>query len=512
MNTLIIGSGINGLVAAAELALQGRKVTVLESLDRPGGAVRTQALTLPGFRHDVAAMNLSMFAGSAFHAKRGDVLRQHGLELVSVNRPFASAFPDGSHFGVSTDLQETLSTIALPEDKAAWQAGLKHFPATAGALGTLLSSRMKGKSLAATAWKIFRSQGASGSLELARLLLSSPRDWVSENFRDPKLHAALATWGLHLDFAPDISGGAIFPYLESFAGQAMGMVIGKGGADTVTNALVRTIEVSGGTVRCNARVARINIANGQASGVTLENGETLQAGQIIANLAPSGLMRLLPEGSGQARFDTGMRQFRHAPGTMMIHLALSDLPAWRADALRNFAYVHLGPTLADLARTYQQAQAGLLPNAPVLVVGQPTVYDPSRAPEGQHTLWVQVRCLPADIVGDAAGEIDGRDWGQIKEAYADRVLSQIEAYAPGLRERILARNVVSPLDLQAENANLVGGDQVAGSHHLSQNFLFRPLRGFADGSTPIKGLHLASASVWPGAGTGAGAGYLVATQ
>lgn len=510
MNVIVIGSGINGLVSATELALKGHRVTVLERLDRPGGAVRTEALTLPGFRHDVAAMNLSMFAGSGFHKSHAQTLAAHGLEFVPVNRPFASVFPDGDYFGVSTDLNETLSTMPNPEDQAAWKAGLDAFPRKAGALVGLLSARMTKGGLTKAGWQLLRSQGLEGTLDLLRLLVSSPRNWVEQTFTDPRLHAALATWGLHLDFAPDISGGAIFPYLESFAGQAMGMVIGKGGADTVTQALVKVIESRGGQVRCGAEVGRIDVQAGVVKGVVLSNGESLPADRVVANVAPGILMRLLSGQTSDPRFDRGMKNFRHAPGTMMIHLALSDLPNWQAAALRKFAYVHIGPRLDDLSRTYQQAMAGLLPDAPVLVVGQPTVFDASRAPEGKHTLWVQVRCLPAEIRGDAAGQIQGRQWADIKEAYADRVIAQIEQYAPGLAGQILGRHVVSPLDLEAENPNLVGGDQVCGSHHLSQNFLFRPVRGFADGHTPVKGLYMVGAAVWPGGGTGAGSGFMVA--
>src|SRR5690606_15404805 len=235
---------------------------------------------------------------------------------------------------------------------------------------------------------------------------------------------------------------------------------------------------------------------------------------VIANVAPGALPgKLLPGGSGDAGFDRAMKKFRHAPGTVMIHLALDDLPDWTAGAeLKNFAYVHIAPSLDQMAKTYSQAIAGLLPDEPVLVVGQPTGIDPSRAPAGKHVLWVQARVLPADVKGDASGEIAPGHWDAIKERYADRAISQIETHAPGLTKKILGRAVYSPIDLERENPNLVGGDQICGSHHIAQNFLFRPARGYARWNTPVRNLHLVGAATWPGAGTGAGSGYLLAQQ
>ena len=162
-----------------------------------------------------------------------------------------------------------------------------------------------------------------------------------------------------------------------------------------------------------------------------------------------------------------------------------------------------------MARTYAQAQAGLLPDEPVIVCGQPTVADPSRAPAGHHTLWLQVRMVPGTIRGDAAGQIGARDWDAAAQAYAERVLDIVERYAPGLRRRILGRRVVTPAELESDNPNLVGGDQVCGSHHLTQHFMYRPVRGHSDGTTPIRNLYLTGAAVWPGGGTGAGPGFLL---
>nr|WP_321506691.1 NAD(P)/FAD-dependent oxidoreductase [uncultured Celeribacter sp.] len=503
---VIIGAGINGLVAAADLAASGKAVHVFERGPTPGGAVRTEELTLPGFRHDVAAMNLSMFAGSAFMTTHGEEMARHGMEFVPISHPFAQAMEPGDYIGVSTDVEETLATFTSEADKATWRALMADFPARAAVVGGLLGTPMQRWPLLKFLWKNWRALGTDKSLEIAQFLMASPRAWLEDTFEDPRLRTALSTWGLHLDFAPDIAGGAIFPYLEAMAGQAMGMVIGKGGADVATRALVRMIEAHGGTVTCNAEVSEIRHEDGRVTGVMINN-EKISASTVLAGLAPKHLRRMIGDSSGNARFDTGLEKFRHAPGTMMIHLALDKPVPWIAEALGSFAYVHVGRDIDTASRTYAQAVAGLLPDTPLLVVGQPTLFDPSRAPEGKHTLWVQARVVPGDIKGDAKGEITATTWNEAKQPMAERVMDLIEEQAPGFRASILGQKLVSPLDLEAENPNLIGGDQICGSHHLNQNFLFRPLRGFADGKTPISGLHMIGAACWPGAGTGAGSGY-----
>ncbi|MFC3612641.1 phytoene desaturase family protein [Lutimaribacter marinistellae] len=505
---IIIGAGINGLVAAADLAKHGKAVRVLERGPTPGGAVRTEELTLPGFRHDVAAMNLSLFAGSGFMAAHGEEMANHGLEFTPIDRPFAQALVPGDHLGVTTDVEETLSSFHSEADKTRWREMMADFPARAEVVGGLLGTPMRRGPLAKFLWKSWRKLGTGKSVEIAQFLATSPRAFLEENFEDPRLRAALASWGMHLDFAPDIAGGAIFPYLEAMAGQAMGMVIGKGGADTVTRALVKMIEAHGGSVETGTEVTGIAHAGGKVTGVTTDSG-TFAAQTVLAGLAPKHLLRMIG-GSGDARFDRGLTTFRHAPGTMMLHLALDRPVPWLADPLGRFAYVHIGRSLDGAARTYAQAMAGLLPAEPLLVVGQPTLFDPSRAPEGKHTLWVQVRMVPAEIKGDAAEKIAATDWTDALGPMTERALDLIEAQAPGFRDTIVGHRAVSPLDLEAENPNLVGGDQICGSHHISQNFLFRPLRGFADGTTPISGLHLIGAAAWPGAGTGAGSGFFTA--
>jgi phytoene dehydrogenase-like protein len=513
-DAVLIGAGHNALACALHLAVKGWRVGLFEQAATPGGAVKTGDYTLPGFRHDWAAMNLSLFAGSAFLKTHGAELARHGAAFVPVSHPFASVFPDGRWLGVSTDLAATKARIAAisAEDAETWAALVAAFPARAETIFGLLGTPMRFRSGAYFMFKTLRKRGVGGTLDLARFLAQSPRDWLTQTFRSPQVQAMLGAWGMHLDFAPDIAGGALFPYLEGMAGQAFGMALGQGGADTIIRAMVAAITARGGVVECGAPVQRILHQDGRAQGVELVDGRKIHAEKaVIAGVSPKALVRLT--GGMAPEFDKSMTDFTHAPGTMMIHLALDGLPDWAAGPdLQRFAYVHIAPGLDQMARTYAQARAGLLPDEPVLVVGQPTAVDPTRAPDGKHVLWLQVRMAPGVIKGDAAGEIAATDWAQAAAPFADRALSILERHAPGIRARILGQRIVSPEELESENPNLVGGDQICGSHHLSQHFLYRPARGHADGSTPIAGLHLTGAAVWPGAGTGAGPGYLLAQK
>lgn len=513
-DAVLIGAGHNTLACALHLAARGWRVGVFEGAAQAGGAVKTGEYTQPGFRHDWAAMNLSLFAGSAFFRDHGAELIRHGLEFVPVSNPFASAFPDGRWCGVSTDLAATTARIAEISGKDAeiWCAMVQGFGAEAPHLFGLLGTKMKLNALAYFVLKTIRVKGLGGSLDMARFLAQNPRQFLTQTFESPEVRAMLGAWGMHLDFAPDVAGGAIFPYLEGMAGQAFGMVLGRGGADTIIRAIVAAIKARGGVVETGTRVARIAQSGGRASGVELADGRRIGAKRaVIAGVSPGALVDLT--GGMTPKFDKAMMDFAHAPGTMMIHLAMDSLPDWAAgEALKGFAYVHLAPSLDQMARTYQQAMAGMLPDEPVVVVGQPTVFDSSRAPTGKHVLWLQVRMAPGVIKGDAKAEISATDWAGAAAPFAERALDILERHAPGTRAKILARHIVTPTDLEAENPNLVGGDQLCGSHHLPQNFLFRPTRGHADGSTPISNLHLTGAAVWPGAGTGAGSGFLLAKK
>lgn len=514
-DAIIVGAGHNGLAAAVHLASRGWKVGVFEQAGTPGGAIKTGELTLPGFRHDLYAMNLSLFAGSPFFAAHREGLLQHGLTFVPAPDSFASAFPDGTWLGVSQELEATVARIAAlsAPDAEAWRAMVATFGEDAPHVFALLGSSLPSRRVARALWGAYRAKGAAGVGELGRLLLSSPRDFLDRHFSHPKLKAMMAVWGLHLDFPPDAAGGALFPYLESMTAQRFGMVLGQGGADTMIKALVGLLEAHGGELHLDARVEALQVQGHKVRGVQLGNGERVEARRaVIANIHPTHLAGLVEGGLPSAYADK-LGAFRPGPATLMVHYALDRLPPWSAGReLHRFAYVHLAPDYSAMTRVYDQARAGLLPDAPVLVVGQPTAIDPSRAPKGRHVLWVQVRVLPNVILGDAAGELAATDWDAAKEGYADRVDRLIERYAPGFTSTVLGRAVLSPRDLERDNPNLVGGDSLSGSHHLDQHFMFRPAFGWSRYKTPLDALYLVGASTWPGAGVGAGSGFILARR
>ena len=210
------------------------------------------------------------------------------------------------------------------------------------------------------------------------------------------------------------------------------------------DAMVSLLEVRGGKIHCDASVIGIRTQGGRAVGIELKDGKYVSAGKaVIANVSPRNLNALTGDTSNQ-RYDKRLKAFKHAPGTMMIHLAMDNLPKWRCPELKRFAYVHLAPTLSQMSKTYNEALSGLLPVEPVIVCGQPTVIDPSRAPVGKHVLWLQVRMVPSVISGDAKSEIHVTDWADAARPFADRALDILENYAPGTRDYIIAQHVVTP--------------------------------------------------------------------
>jgi phytoene dehydrogenase-like protein len=252
--------------------------------------------------------------------------------------------------------------------------------------------------------------------------------------------------------------------------------------------------------------------------VRLADGETVAAGRaVIANVTPTQLYgRLLADGDVPAELAAKARRYRYGRGEMQIHLALSEPPRWDGDErLGRTAIVHVTPGLDGVSRAVNEADRGLLPAEATVVVGQPLTMDVSRAPEGAGLLWIQLQELPARVRGDAAGELDAGDgtWtDELRERYADRIVTRLARQIPNLEGAIKARAVLSPADLERANVNLLHGDPYGGSLALDQNFLWRPFPASPGHATAVERLWHIGASTHPGPGLGAGSGTLVAEQ
>jgi phytoene dehydrogenase-like protein len=233
-DAVLIGAGHNTLAAALHLAAKGWRVGVFEQAPSRAARSRQGEYTLPGFRHDWAAMNLSLFAGSPFFKAYGAELAKHGCDFVPRQPPLRLLLPRWHMGGRVHRHGRNAGCLPRPVTPRCRNMGIarSRFGDEAPHLFGLLGSPMNFRALAYFIFKTLRAKGSAGTMDFTRFLLSSPRAWLEDTFEHPHLRALLAAWGMHLDFAPDVAGGAMFPYLEGMAGQAFGMVIGQGGADT----------------------------------------------------------------------------------------------------------------------------------------------------------------------------------------------------------------------------------------------------------------------------------------
>lgn len=515
-DAVVIGAGHQGLIAATVLAEAGLSTVVVESGSRIGGAVQSGEVTARGFIHDLYATNMNLFLGSPFFARYGEEMLAAGLRFAQSAHPYASAFPNGASLRVSTDEDATLEMWRQhsPEDAAGWERLRFVFDGMAAAYLPLYTHPLPSwKALMTSLRGARRTRKSVGPGELAATVLSTTRALGDRYFATPEAKSLTAAWGMHLDYGPDVAGGAVFPLLEMYADMLNGLSLVEGGAGRLPHAIENLVRTRGGTVLTGVRVARIELDTTGTTGVTLADGQRLRArrGIISTAVLPHLVHELLAGAAVPDDMRSAADAYRFGPGTFMLHLALDGPVPWRDERLSQFAYVHVGSYVDDMARAYQQALAHELPDTPLLVVGQTSVVDLTRAPTpGKHVVWVQVRMVPGQVRADAGGRIGGTRWSDIRDAYADRVVDILEGYAPGLKALVHARAAFSPDDLQQVNSNLVGGDSVAGSHHLDQFLMLRPSLALSRYRTSIPRLYIAGAGTWPGAGVNGISGQLAA--
>lgn len=517
---IIVGSGINSLVAAAMLSKKGRNVLVLERNDRLGGCLRTEEVTLPGFVHDVMAMTVVLFLLSPGYRLLGEDLRRHGLEILISDKPAGVLLPDGNAAVMSMNRASNIDMFdALsPGDGASFNAAMKGVERDAPFIFSLLGSSLWSTQTARMLLTQVLKRGPRGLFAFFGEAMESARTHLEATYRSEISRAFWAPWVLHTGLEPDATYSAQMAKVIAFAVEAAGCPIVKGGVGNLVESFRKLIEAHGGTLTTGADADTLVLDRGKARGVKLADGRVFQGRKgVICSMAPGQLYgRLLRQTKVPDGIVSSVARYRHGRGDMQIHYALSSPPKWRTPGLEKVAIINLTPGLDAVSRAANEANRSLLPAVPTICVGQPAATDPSRVPAGQSLLWIQLLEVPRFPRGDASGTIpvaeNGRWNREMTEQFADRVEDILREHIEGLNETILARKVLSPHDLEALNINLVGGDPYGGACSLDQFFLWRPFKGTINHRTHVPDLYHIGASTHPGPGLGGGSGYLVGSK
>lgn len=509
---LIIGSGINALVAAAMLSRKGDSVLMIEREDRIGGCMFTSdQVTLPGFHHDVMAATFVLFLTGPAHEAIGADLAQHGLEFCHSLHPTAVLRPDGSALTLAMDRQKNIATF---NDRGQGD-GDQHAADVGGVeqdaeflfslLGQPLWSRKTALLLAKQAWK----RGLTPLKAWFGEALEPTRGWLETRYQSDDVQALWAPWVLHVGLTPEASYSGQMTRVIAFALEAAGAPVVKGGAGQAAAAFASLIKANGGEIRTGVEAARILTEGGKTIGVRTTQGEKLLARNVIASTAPGQLYDDLLKTETTPE---PTRKFRHGRGNFQVHYALDGPIEWESGGLDDVALIHLADGIDSVSKSCNEAERGMLPQTPTICVGQPHMLDPTRCPDGKAVLWLQIPDAPRRIKGDAAGQIETTpDWTEaMREAYADRIEAILKKHIRNWDDILLKRRAYSPADLESMNINLVGGDPYGGACTLDQFFVWRPYAMQSNNDTPIKGLYHIGASTHPGPGLGGGSGFNIA--
>jgi phytoene dehydrogenase-like protein len=452
----VIGAGPNGLAAAIVLAQAGMQVDVLEAEPSPGGAARTLELTLPGFQHDFGSAVYPLGAGSPFFSSLP--LSSHGLEWIHSPAALAHPLDDGTTVMLERDLTETQGALGI--DGPAWGKLVRPFVEHWSEFAPEILGPVR--LLPRHPWLMAR---------FGMVALQSAQA-VARRFRSPRTRALFAGLAAHSFLSLDEPLSAAFGVLMAVSAHAVGWPIPRGGGQALANALCAFLSTIGGRVTTSSPVQNL---------ASLADYEL-----FLCDLTP----RQLVEVGGQRlseSYKRRLRRFRYGAAAFKVDYALNAPIPWRSSDCLRAATVHLGGTFEEVAASEKAVRSGEHSDRPFVLLTQPSLFDHSRAPAGKHTAWAYCHVPNGSKVN-----------------MLEKLESQIERFAPGFRDCVLARRVFSPADLENMDANLVGGDIGGGIVDLRQ-FLFRPTwRHYA---TSARDIYICSASTPPGGGVHGMCGY-----
>ncbi len=495
---IVIGAGHNGLTSAAYLAKAGKSVLVLEAQHQVGGAAATRSFA-PGFSvsscaHLLHGLPEKLIAELDLH--------KHGLQFAAESLPTYSLCAEGNPVRI---LNGAAHGNQLSEkDKAAYAAFIKKMNKFAAVMLHILNMVPPRLSLEewserinmlTVGWKV-RSLGKRNMREFLRIIGMNMYDLLTEHFDNELLRGAIGMdAALGAEHGPR-SPGTVLNYLYRLAGEVAagkkGTAQPKGGMSNLSNALANAVKAAGGEIRTNARVERIAVTDDRVSGVVLASGETITAGAVLSNADPeTTLLKLL----GAAHLDTGfVRKVHHVRNhgkAAKLHIALSGKPefkGFKADAVPGRLIV--SPSIDYLELSFNPSKYREVPREPSMEISIPTLSDPTLAPNGKHILSAIVQFVPYDL---------GADPTAARAALTENIISTLERYAPAIRGQIIALELLTPRDLEAE-FGMSGGHWHHAALSFDQFFFTRPVPGAAQFETPLAGLYLCGAGAHPGGG------------
>ena len=516
-DAIIVGAGHNGLVAAAYLAKAGKKVIVVERRPNIGGTAASEEI-FAGFKYSTCAHLVASFASEIV----ADLdLKTHGLEPLPLDPLIFAPRLDGPPLIIPRDPARAAAEIARhsPADGAKYQAFAALAKNLSGFLRTLYGMPLPDKAnpgsfnpaeLVKIAWK-FHRLGEKEMYEFLRILPMSSADWLNEWFESDFLKASLAASGMLGSFVGPRQQGTSFNLLHHQLVESNGALrtagLVRGGIGRLTESLATAARRFGAEIRTNSEVLKIITRSGAATGVALANGEEIAAPRLVSGAdVKCTFLKLVEPTYLDPHFLLQVRNIRARGTVAKINLALDRLPKFRnsdGDAAALGGIIHIGPTIDYLERAADDAKYGRFSRQPFLEITIPSIADPTLAPTGKHVMSVWMQSAPYHLR-------DG-DWQQQRDALGDAVIGAIEDYAPGFKDSILHRHILTPLDLETEYG-LSEGHLYHAEMSLDQIFFMRPVPGWARYRTPIGNLFLCGSGAHPGGGITGLPGYYAAKE
>ncbi len=487
-DAVIVGGGHNGLVCAAYLARAGRKVLLLERREILGGCAVTEEVW-PGFRVSVASYLVSLLRDEIVQDLQ---LKKFGYQVYPKDPPFFTPFPDGRHLFMWQDSARTIAEIARfsRHDAEAYPRYEEHL-----------------EHLAQVMDRLVLGDAPEDVSELDEVLDSSADEFLSRWFKSNEIKVTLATDGVIGANGGPRTKGTAYVLLHHCMGMAAGRRglwgFVRGGMGALSEAIASAARAAGAEIRVAAGVLRILIREGAACGVVLQNGDVIEAAQVISNLNPKAtFLGLVERKELPDDFVASIEKYQCVGSSMKMNLALSGLPDFRAlpgvPGPQHRATIHLCPSIDHMEEAWKEAEAGRPSRNPMIEIGIPTMYDRSIAPEGFHAMSVFLQYTPYHL--------KGASWDDLRKPYSERVIDVIEEYAPNIRSIIVGKQVLTPLDLE-RRFGITGGNIFHGELIREQLFAKRPGYG-----TPIRGLYLCGSGTHPGGGVMGASGYNAARE